>query len=181
MRHENGFLCHSKHLAQTRHSRLASLVASHPQNRSPPWHRSHRLVARLHYYRLYPTWYRTPTRPARLEIRCIEATRRRGEKRMSGPLPRHLLSIQSWSIRRNISNGSPGGCGALTPLDAIIRLSQPGLQEQLFFDSSVVSLCHRTTSTEQLACCTTRVDTLPRKNLAMAPNPLAPITIKSAR
>jgi hypothetical protein len=39
---------------------------------------------------------------------------------------------------------------------------------------------YRTTSTEQLACCTTRVDTLPMRNRAMAPSPWAPITIRSA-
>ena len=42
------------------------------------------------------------------------------------------------------------------------------------------SFCHRTTSTAQFACCTTRVETLPRRNRAMAPSPLAPITIRSA-
>lgn len=41
-------------------------------------------------------------------------------------------------------------------------------------------LSHRTTSTVQVACCTTRVDTLPRTNRSTAPNPLVPITIRSA-
>src|SRR6185503_1340806 len=39
---------------------------------------------------------------------------------------------------------------------------------------------HRTTSTEQLACCTTLVDMLPRRNRPMAPKPFAPVTIRSA-
>ena len=39
---------------------------------------------------------------------------------------------------------------------------------------------HRTTSTEQLACCTTLVETLPKRNRPMAPKPLAPVTIRSA-
>ena len=42
------------------------------------------------------------------------------------------------------------------------------------------SRCYLTTSTEQGLCCTTRVDTLPRRNRAMAPSPWAPITIRSA-
>jgi hypothetical protein len=39
---------------------------------------------------------------------------------------------------------------------------------------------HRTTNTEQVACWTTRVETLPSKNRPMAPRPLAPVTMRSA-
>ena len=49
---------------------------------------------------------------------------------------------------------------------------------------SVISRCrsthHRTTSTAQCACCTTCVDTLPRRIRPNAFRPLVPITIKSA-
>ena len=38
------------------------------------------------------------------------------------------------------------------------------LPEQLSGTPRWFSLCHRTTSTEQFACCTTRVGTLPRRN-----------------
>ena len=60
---------------------------------------------------------------------------------------------------------------AMTPLDS---------PEPLSGTPRWLSLCHRTTSTEQFACCTTRVDTLPRRNRSMALSPLAPITIRSA-
>jgi hypothetical protein len=39
---------------------------------------------------------------------------------------------------------------------------------------------HRTTNTEQWLCCTILVETLPRRNRAIAPNPFAPVTIRSA-
>src|ERR1044071_2114815 len=39
---------------------------------------------------------------------------------------------------------------------------------------------HLTTRTEQWACWTTLVDTLPRRNRPMAPSPFAPVRIKSA-
>jgi hypothetical protein len=39
---------------------------------------------------------------------------------------------------------------------------------------------HRTTNTEQVACWTTRVDTLPSRNRPMAPRPFAPVTMRSA-
>ena len=38
----------------------------------------------------------------------------------------------------------------------------------------------RTTNTEQCACCTTLVDTLPKRNRPTAPKPVAPVTIRSA-
>ena len=54
-------------------------------------------------------------------------------------------------------------------------------EEQGQTDSTLIRrMDHLTTRTEQWACWTTLVETLPKRNRPTAPKPFAPVTIKSA-
>jgi len=94
-------------------------------------------------------------------------------------------AVPKWFFRSLLGASSPGGLrsilnrhpGRRASIEKKLRRTITQIADVFHIEGSQ---CYLTTSTEQELCCTTRVDTLPRRNRSMAPSPLAPITIRSA-
>ena len=84
------------------------------------------------------------------------------------------------ACERKRRNRATRGASGRPVAQASIRHQGPNLRASVSYGACRHEMRHRTTSTEQLACCTTLVDTLPRRNRPMAPKPFAPVTIRSA-